>query len=188
VFTGYLGADRGSVEDLNALTAPGSTSHYVIQDELLHFDMQIEPDESGRVYNSASGELIGKKTFKKADRLQQPIRLYGFYDTNQWRAWISTMKFSFGRRFHGVIVALQAGVPGLMIAVDDRMREMLDFTGLPCIDAAVFDQAANRAECVADHIADLHIADILDRYNEREQAFRAALAEVGIVQPLTLAA
>lgn len=188
VFSGYLGATLTAIDDVNALTSLDSTSSYVIQDELLHFDMQIEPDESGRVYNSASGELIGKTTFKGQDRLQRSLKLYAFYDTNQWRAWTSTMDFSFGRRFHGAIIALQAGVPGLMVAVDDRMREMLDFSGLPYVEATILDHAENRAEFVADHIAGLHVAEILDHYNEREQGFRAALAEIGIAQPLTRAA
>ncbi|MGZ8409394.1 MAG: polysaccharide pyruvyl transferase family protein, partial [Hyphomicrobium sp.] len=55
VFSGYLGDSLAAIDDINALTPPDSTSYYVIQDELLHFDMQTEPDESGRVYNSASG-------------------------------------------------------------------------------------------------------------------------------------
>jgi hypothetical protein len=188
VFSGYLGDALTAIDDINALTPPNSTSYYVVQDELLHFDMQIEPDESGRVYNSASGELIGKTTFKGQNRLQRSLKLYAFYDTNQWRAWTSTMDFSFGRRFHGSVIALQAGVPSLMVTVDDRMREMLDFSGLPCIEAAILDQADNRAQFVADHIASLRIKDIVDHYSEREQAFRAALSEIGIAHPAKLAA
>lgn len=188
VFSGYLGANSSAIADINALTAPDSTAHYVIQDEILHFDMQIEPDANGRVYDSASGQLIGKSSFKSAEELQRSLKLYAFYDTNQWRAWSSTMDFSFGRRFHGAIMALQAGVPSLMVTVDDRMREMLDFCGLPSIDAAILDQAENRAEFVADSIASLPIADILKRYAECEHGFRAALAEIGIAQPAKLAA
>ena len=89
-----------------------------------------EPDGDGRVYNSASGQLIGRNSFRASDELKRSLNLYSFYDTNQWRAWTSTMDFSFGRRFHGSVIALQAGVPSLMVTVDDRMREMLDFSGL----------------------------------------------------------
>lgn len=188
VFSGYLGADRNTIADINALTAPDSTAYYVIQDEVLHFDMQIEPDVNGRVYNSASGQLIGNTAFKASEELKRALKLYAFYDTNQWRAWSATMDFSFGRRFHGAIIALQAGVPSLMVSVDDRMREMLDFSGLPCIDAAALEQAENRAQFVADHIASLRIADIVDQYSARERAFRAALAEIGIAQPTRMAA
>lgn len=188
VFSGYLGADRNTIADINSLTAPDSCAYYVIQDEILHFDMKVEPDGNGRVYNSASGQLIGRNSFRASDELRRSLNLYGFYDTNQWRAWTSTMDFSFGRRFHGSVIALQAGVPSLMVTVDDRMREMLDFSGLPCIEAAILDQADNRAQFVADHIASLRIKDIVDHYSEREQAFRAALSEIGIAHPAKLAA
>jgi hypothetical protein len=180
VFSGYLGADLDSIDDVNALASPDATAFYVIQDEPLHFDMQIEPNGDGRVYNSASGELIGNNTFKGADRLERRLKLHAFFDTNQWRAWTSTMDFSFGRRFHGNIIALQAGVPSLMVAVDDRMREMLDFVGLPRIDKALLDSASKRSEIVADFLARIDTAAVIDQYDEREKGFRSALHDVGI--------
>jgi hypothetical protein len=181
VFSGYLGAELDSIADVNALTPADGTSSYILQDEFLHFDMQIEPDENGRIYNAASGQLIGRLTFKDADRLKRRLKLHAFFDTNQWRAWTSTMEFSFGRRFHGSIIALQAGVPSLMVAVDDRMREMLDFVGLPYVDATKLGQAnKSRAEFVADHLAGINVSEVVERYREREKGFRSALKEIGI--------
>jgi len=181
VFSGYLGAELESIADVNALAPADGASSYIVQDEFLHFDMQIESDENGRIYDSASGELIGKLTFKGADKLKRPLKLHAFFDTNQWRAWASTMEFNFGRRFHGSIIALQAGVPSLMVAVDDRMREMLDFVGLPYVDATKLGQAnEKRAQFVADHLSGLNVSALVEKYREREKGFRAVLKEIGI--------
>jgi len=90
------------------------------------------------------------------------------------------MDFNLGRRFHGSIIAMQAAVPSLMVAVDDRMREMLGFTGLPAVDINEIDKAENRSEFVADHLAKLNTSELVDRYSDRERAFRTTLREIGI--------
>ena len=180
VFSGYLGGNLDAIADINALTSPDATAFYVMQDEPLIFDMQLEPNDDGRIYDCASGELIGNYTFKGADSLERPLKVHAFFDTNQWRAWASTMNFSFGSRFHGNIITLQASVPSLMVAVDDRMREMLEFVGLPYIDKADLNGASNRAEIVTGYLANLDTAAVIDQYDERERGFRLALQEVGI--------
>jgi len=180
VFTGYMGAELETIRDMNALAADNGHSFYVIQDELLHFDIQVEPDGNGRVYDSTSGELVGPLTFKGAGDLEKLIKAYVFLDTNQWRAWCSTMDFSFGRRFHGNVISMQAGVPSLMVAVDDRMREMLNFSGLPKIDARDLNATKDRRAFVSDHLGAMKISDMIEKYTERERNFRAVLSEIGI--------
>ncbi len=180
VFTGYLGAALDTIGDMNALAADDGRSSYVVQDELLHFDMQVGPDRDGRVYNSASGEMIGDMAFKGSEELKKKVRLHTFFDTNQWRAWTSAMDFAFGRRFHGNVIALQAGVPSLIVAVDDRMREMLNFSGLPKVEAEDLNSANDRAAFVADHLAAMNVPRIIENYSDRERSFRSVLSEIGI--------
>lgn len=180
IFSGYLGGNQDAIIDANALEPQDSVPQYVVQDEFLHFDMKVEPNAEGRVYDSASGKMIGDLAYPGTDRLKKPFEVRTFFDNNQWRAWASSMDFNFGRRFHGSIIAMQAGVPSLMVAVDDRMREMLGFTGLPSIDATDVDKAENRAEFVADHLAGLNASELIDRYSDRERNFRTALREIGI--------
>lgn len=182
IFSGYLGANHDSIIDANALEPQDSVPQYVVQDEFLHFDMKVEPNAEGRVYDSASGKMIGDLAYPGTDRLKKPFDVRTFFDNNQWRAWASSMDFNFGRRFHGSIIAMQAGVPSLMVAVDDRMREMLGFTGLPAVDTTDLEKAENRAEFVADHLAGLNASELVDRYSDRERNFRTALREIGIGQ------
>jgi hypothetical protein len=180
IFSGYLGGNQDAILDANALAPQDTVPQYVVQDEFLHFDMKVEPNEEGRVYDSASGLMIGDLAYPGTEREKQRFEVRTFYDTNQWRAWASSMDFNLGRRFHGSIIAMQAAVPSLMVAVDDRMREMLGFTGLPAVDINEIDKAENRAEFVADHLAKLNTSELVDRYSERERAFRTTLREIGI--------
>jgi Polysaccharide pyruvyl transferase len=180
VFTGYMGAALDTIGDMNSLSSDDGRSSYVIQDELLHFDMQVEPNEDGRVYDSTSGEMIGELSFKGSDELKKKIKVHTFFDTNQWRAWTSSMDFAFGRRFHGNVIALQAGVPSLIVAVDDRMREMLNFSGLPKVEANDLNAANDRSAFVADHLASMNIPQVIEKYSDRERNFRSVLTEIGI--------
>lgn len=182
IFSGYLGANHDSIVDANALAPQDSSPQYIVQDEFLHFDMRVEPNAEGRVYDSASGMMIGDLVYPGTERLDKPFEVRTFFDTNQWRAWASSMDFNFGRRFHGSIIAMQAAVPSLMVAVDDRMREMLGFTGLPAVDATDLDKAENRAEFVADRVAGFNASELVDRYSDRERNFRTVLREIGIGQ------
>jgi hypothetical protein len=180
IFSGYLGGNQDAILDANALAPQDTVPQYVVQDEFLHFDMKVEPQDEGRVYDSASGLMIGDLAYPGAEREKQRFEVRTFFDTNQWRAWASSMDFNLGRRFHGSIIAMQAAVPSLMVAVDDRMREMLGFTGLPAVDVTEIDKAENRAEFVADHLAKLNTTELVDRYSDRERAFRTTLREIGI--------
>jgi hypothetical protein len=182
IFSGYLGANHDCIVDANALAPQDTLPQYVVQDEFLHFDMGVEPNTEGRVYDSASGAMIGKLAYPGAEQVRKPFEVRTFFDTNQWRAWASSMDFNFGRRFHGSIIAMQAAVPSLMVAVDDRMREMLGYTGLPAVDAADLEKALHRDEFVADHLASLNASELVDRYSDRERTFRGALREIGIGQ------
>jgi polysaccharide pyruvyl transferase WcaK-like protein len=124
--------------------------------------------------------MIGDLAYPGTEREKQRFEVRTFFDNNQWRGWASSMDFNFGRRFHGSIIAMQAAVPSLMVAVDDRMREMLGFTGLPAVDITEVDKAENRAEFVADHLTQLNTSELVDRYSDRESAFRTTLREIGI--------
>jgi hypothetical protein len=76
-----------------------------------------------------------------------------FYQFDNLHEWLSHMKkysFSFGTRFHGNMVALQAGIPSVWIAHDTRTVELCTHLGLPYI-------TFSEAEKVR------HINDILER-------------------------
>jgi hypothetical protein len=180
IFSGYLGANHDCIVDALALNPEGAKPQYVIQDEFLHFDMKVEPDADGRVFDSCSGKMLGDLTFPGADRQKVPFDVRTFFDTNQWRGWSSSRDLCIGRRFHGCVIGMQAGTPSLMIAVDDRMREMLEFIGFPYIEAGVWNREGDKRTHLANFLSKIDAQAVTERYSACEANFLSALKQVGI--------
>ena len=88
---------------------------------------------------------------------------------------MSSRDLCFGRRFHGCIIGMQAGMPALMIAVDDRMREMLEFVGFPYIEAATWNREADKTAYLPNFLSKIDTQAVIDRYSACEANFRNAL-------------
>ncbi len=56
---------------------------------------------------------------------------YAHYDARSWMDFMRRFDFVVGTRFHGVMLAFQAGVPGGCIAHDSRTQEMCETMGIP---------------------------------------------------------
>lgn len=54
-----------------------------------------------------------------------------YFDYNSWLNYIRNFDFVLGGRFHGNVVALQAGVPAYFMVQDSRTREMCEYFNLP---------------------------------------------------------
>ncbi|QQE90048.1 polysaccharide pyruvyl transferase family protein [Azotobacter chroococcum] len=65
------------------------------------------------------------------------IRQYmiSFYDIPAWMEYLRRFDFIVGSRIHGVMLAIQAGVPGLCIAHDSRIREICEKCQIPFVMA-----------------------------------------------------
>ncbi|MDW9980920.1 polysaccharide pyruvyl transferase family protein [Sinorhizobium meliloti] len=179
-FGGYLGSVADTIVDAHALLKPDSVASYVIQDEVVAYNLSLPVDDDLPVYDRASGRITGQTAYKHSEKWQRKHELLVFFDTNQWRSWVSARDLCFGRRFHGCIIGMQAGVPSLMIAVDDRMREMLEFTGFPYMEAAVWNREQDRKAYLASFLSKIDSQAVIDRYSACETNFRNALAHVGL--------
>jgi hypothetical protein len=58
-----------------------------------------------------------------------------FFNISEWMEHLRSVDFVVGTRIHGVMLGLQAGVPGLCIAHDSRTREMCETMGVPFVMA-----------------------------------------------------
>ena len=58
-------------------------------------------------------------------------RLLVFADADNWMTWTKRYDFVVGPRFHGIMLAIQAGVPAGCIAHDSRTLEMCQTMGIP---------------------------------------------------------
>jgi len=56
---------------------------------------------------------------------------YAIYDARAWLDFLRRFDFVVGTRFHGAMLAIQAGVPAAVIAHDSRTREMCETMGIP---------------------------------------------------------
>jgi hypothetical protein len=56
-----------------------------------------------------------------------------FFDVDEWLNAMDSYDFVFGTRFHGCMVALQRGVPAVVVCHDTRTEDMCRFLGMPCV-------------------------------------------------------
>lgn len=182
VFSGYFGHESHfhTARDINRLVEAGAECAYVLQDEMVTYGLEIGGDDNAVAFDPASGRMIAPLHFPHQEKIRADLKLHCFFDTNQWRAWLSCWSFALQRRFHGSMVALQAGVPSLMIALDDRMREMLDFIGFPYLNLNDWIDQSSKADFLNSFMDQLNVSAILDKYSQRELAFRAFLRDAGV--------
>lgn len=57
-----------------------------------------------------------------------------FVDAEDWMTYCEKFTLSIGTRFHGNMLAIQAGVPAVFVVHDSRTREMVDLFSLPHVD------------------------------------------------------
>lgn len=180
VFGGYLGSVADTIVDAHALLKPDSVASYVVQDEVVAYNLALTGDDDAIVYDRASGRITGATEYKHSEKWQRKSELLVYFDTNQWRGAMSSRDLCFGRRFHGCIIGMQAGTPALMIAVDDRMREMLEFIGFPYIEAGTWNREADKRAYLSNFLAKIDTQAVIDRYLACEANFRNALRQIGL--------
>ena len=142
--------------------------------------MNMVGDEGTEAYDPAASRITAPTEYKHAEKWQRKRDYLVFFDTHKWRSWVSGQDFCFGRRFHGSIIGMQSGIPALMVAVDDRMREMLDFVGFPHIEASVWNREPQKKAFLQDFLSKIDVPAAIHRYSACEANFNAALKDIGI--------
>jgi hypothetical protein len=178
--SGYLGSVRDTVVDINAIGGKSDNAFYVSQDEMKLFDYRIEGADDRVVYSDATGEILAPVSFPGAEALKRKVQHFVFFNTEQWRAWISRCDLAFGRRFHGGVIAAQAGVPAVWIAVDGRTREMLRYIQVPHFEASEWNREPNKQARLAEFIQTYDADKAVEHYSSSYTRFRTLLREIGL--------
>jgi hypothetical protein len=179
LLNGYLeSATSTTVEDLKLFSSAFQQLAFVYQDEPLLFNTFEGYPVGQSAYDEASGRVELLPSCLRDFSTGKPIDYYAYFDPVQWRARASVSNFSFGRRFHGNLAALQAGVPSIFVGHDDRVVEMLSSVGFPYIDALVWKQDNNRLELLDCFVKKFNYAATEDSYRTKEQAFHNAIKSV----------
>ena len=81
-------------------------------------------------------ESIGRDS-ESTDSVEEFYRNYSiaFFDAPAWMNYYRNFDFVVGPRIHGVMLAIQAGVPGMCVAHDSRVLELCETMGVPYVRA-----------------------------------------------------
>lgn len=94
-----------------------------------NFLIKADEEMKERLYKQITG-----KSIEKIKRYFEN-HFYQYYNIDEWADNITKYNFVFGTRFHGNMIAVQNGVPALLVAHDSRTRELADYCNVPYIDA-----------------------------------------------------
>jgi len=106
---------------------------YIVQHPKSVFQLVLNESEKIDPYNLQ--ELLKIYGFKNSQELFQWFRHYAylFADVASWSLFLKHFDMVLGARFHGVCLGVQAGIPGLVIAIDNRTRELSESCAIPYI-------------------------------------------------------
>jgi hypothetical protein len=115
---------------------------YVAQTE--KFDMKVALEGDALISNADSSEnmkdwdFLGR-VYGETDQTETTrylkAHLKVFFNVESWLDYLATRDFVISTRLHGIIAALLAGVPGILVTHDTRTGEMAQLLGIPSIDA-----------------------------------------------------
>ncbi|WP_404311772.1 polysaccharide pyruvyl transferase family protein [Agrococcus terreus] len=104
---------------------------YVVQhpDQIVGLALEQRGDEEKLTLIAS---LLG---FADADECVAWFRrnAYSFHDSQTWMHTLRHYDVVVGARYHGVAFGVQAGVPGMVLHIDNRTRELAATTGIPSV-------------------------------------------------------
>jgi hypothetical protein len=161
----------------------GFDAHYVMQEEMANWKIRELIDTAPNIYNDATGEVhkeLVNSLLEEIHDEKMPFSSYRwFQDPNSWRAFASRFDFYLGDRLHGGVAALQAGVPAVMMAVDKRVIELVDFYKMPTVSLHEVETIPLR-EIVAERLSAARLDNFKEAYLERFRNFEAILKAADI--------
>jgi hypothetical protein len=136
--------DAFKVSVLLSRWALASDFPYIAQSEL--FDMKVAAGEEGLApaaqhdhADSARHRDFIRRVYGTDDlefvELYLKRRVKAFFNIESWLDFLSDLDFVVSTRLHGVIAALLAGVPAVLVVHDVRTREMAEQIRIPFIEA-----------------------------------------------------
>ena len=159
-------------------------SDFAPQSELPEIKIGDAPDELA--FNTAFQELLATFPFYRrvapvealSAWFRQHIRVY--WDVANWIGDMKNYDFVLGNRFHGNMIAIQAGVPACVICHDTRTTEMCQFLGIPNVGLMDLDES-EVGKIDVERLYDLVDPDAIQaRYDVLYPAFKQFLAANGL--------
>ena len=86
--------------------------------------------------------------------------------------------YAVGRRFHGNLVAMQAGIPSIFIAHDERVLEMLSSLGFPYLSARAWLEASDKRALIESFIEKFDVDSSVNHYMTKAEKFQSHLHSI----------
>ena len=180
-----IDVDRKSLEKPALVNSEINLNSVVCMiDRLREGDMAVLQNEPLFFNNRNSGLLDFEVMNKHIGVTRQQFNRYNrayyrqskiFFNLKDWMEFAKDFAFCCGPRFHGNMVALQAGVPAMWLVHDERTSELVEYLGLPSIDS----KAAEKMS-----LADLYARVSLDKFKsgfgEKYRSYKAFLEKNGV--------
>ena len=157
-----------------SILAQSQGSSYVLQSPALLPFLYREVDELPRFYELASNS--NTQSIAKLMKAKSKV----FTSVDEWLFSSRFYDISFGMRIHGTMVPLQAGVPSVLIAHDQRTAGLADTMGIPKLTCKEFvDQ-----ECIQkpENLLEIFRSNLIgymDRRQELAQEFLKVITSNG---------
>lgn len=120
--------------DRRIFALAGKFGHDVIYQseafEISYLSGRRPSDWESEVVRAGLHELYG---FSDAQGLKSYLDVHGhvFTEIDKWSEFVKLRSGVIGTRLHGVIMALNSGVPAVLLPHDSRTQEIADFAGIP---------------------------------------------------------
>ncbi len=105
-----------------------------------------------------------------------------YFDIASWAEAVGTYAGVFGTRLHATIMALNSGVPALLVPHDSRTREMAEFASIPSLPES---DVRLDAEAIRGAIRSADFGAYLARRRQNAAAYTAFLADNGLEPALS---
>jgi len=161
----------------------GERVHYVVQEEVALLKDQGLLEDRADLYNDATAEVNRDVLDAVLSRIHARKVSFASYrwfqDPNAWRMFASGCDAFIGDRLHGGVASMQAGTPALLIAEDLRVRELVDFFGIPALTVAEM-KGLQLPELIAGFLTARHLERFKDVFLMRAAAFATCFRDLGI--------
>lgn len=158
----------------------GTTATYILQDEVFGDAVR---DIDAPVLNDATGNVdrrfISDAVARHIGQTPPFSRYVLFHGLDAWRLCCAQHAVYVGDRFHGGVVALQAGRPVALFTRDVRARELSRFYGIPTIELASVCTQPLR-DVVGAALAGRRIAEFVETWQARHTSFVRTLRDIGL--------
>jgi len=154
----------------------GVKASYVFQDEFLGYgDLADRPLSFNEGTNTADAPMLNTALSAETKMPVAFEKYYYFTESSAWRQAALAHDVYIGDRFHGGVAAMQAGVPSIFLAQDNRVSELTDFYAMPRLTIDEFARLGMKAT-LDKFLSDKVLDRMKDTYRMRHQAFCEAMA------------